>query len=115
MFIRITDGKVFADNGKGSFVAGKRGAGARLEDATSASRTSRRIIHDPLVRKPFLRVFVWTFVFARRPCLLSFAIGLFLAIALDKTGLRFQGSTGRCSSSRTRSPASCRCSSGRAC
>ena len=33
---------------------------------------------------------VWTIVFAAATVLLSFAVGLFLAIALDKKGLRFQ-------------------------
>ena len=64
-FTRIDDGKVFRDNGQGSFVSGNAArssspAGRR----TSASATSAQIIHDPLVREPFLRVFVWTFVFA---------------------------------------------------
>ena len=48
------------------------------------------MIHDPLVRKPFLSVFAWTFVFAAATVFFSFAAGLFLAITLDKRGLRFQ-------------------------
>src|SRR5262249_1128345 len=47
-------------------------------------------LHDPLVRQPFVRVFAWTFVFAVSTVLLSFAMGLFLAITLDKKGMRFQ-------------------------
>jgi len=47
-------------------------------------------LHDPLVRKPFLSIFAWTFFFAACCVLFSFAIGLFLAIALDKKGMRFQ-------------------------
>jgi arabinogalactan oligomer/maltooligosaccharide transport system permease protein len=43
-----------------------------------------------LIRKPFLRVFVWTFAFATLTVLFSFAVGLFLAIALDRPGMRFQ-------------------------
>jgi arabinogalactan oligomer/maltooligosaccharide transport system permease protein len=43
-----------------------------------------RIIHDPLIRNPFLRVLAWTFAFAALSVLLSFALGLFLAIALQK-------------------------------
>ena len=42
------------------------------------------------MRKPFLRVFAWTFAFATLTVLFSFSLGLFLAIALDKAGLRFQ-------------------------
>ena len=53
-------------------------------------RNFSRIIHDPLVRKPFLSIFAWTFVFAASTVFFSFAVGLFLAIALDKRGMRFQ-------------------------
>ena len=35
-------------------------------------------------------MFIWTLVYATLTVFLSFAIGLFLAIALDKKGLRFQ-------------------------
>ena len=68
----------------------RRGARAGLEDGRRHSRTSRASINDPLVQQPFLRVLIWTIVFAASTVLFSFAIGLFLAIALDKRGLRFQ-------------------------
>ena len=44
------------------------------------------------MRDPFVRVFIWTFFFAFSCVFLSFALGLFLAIALDKRGMRFQRS-----------------------
>src|SRR5439155_11623103 len=37
-----------------------------------------------------LRIFVWTFAFAFFCVFLSFSLGLFLAIALDKPGLKFK-------------------------
>jgi arabinogalactan oligomer/maltooligosaccharide transport system permease protein len=89
-FVRISDGVVFKDNGRGSFVSAN---GQELEPGWKTSvgfRNFSRIIHDPLVRKPFLRVFAWTFAFAALTVFFSFSIGLFLAIALDKAGLRFQ-------------------------
>jgi len=89
-FVRISDGVVFKDNGRGSFVAA---GGQELEPGwktTVGFRNFSRIIHDPLVRGPFLRVFAWTFAFASLTVLFSFSLGLFLAIALDKAGLRFQ-------------------------
>jgi len=92
-FVRISDGKVFHDNGLGSFVAGSGAAAEELEPGwrtTSGFRNFSRILHDPLVRKPFLSIFAWTFFFAAATVLLSFAVGLFLAIALDKNGMRFQ-------------------------
>jgi arabinogalactan oligomer/maltooligosaccharide transport system permease protein len=91
-FIRIKDGVVFSDNGRGSFVSG---AGEEIEPGWKTGigfRNFDRIIHDKLVRSPFLRVFAWTFAFATLTVLFSFAIGLFLAIALDKSGMRFQRS-----------------------
>lgn len=89
-FISVDTGAAFHDNGKGSFV---NAAGEALEPGWKTHvgfRNFSQMIHDPLVRKPFLSVFAWTFVFAATTVLFSFAIGLFLAIALDKKGLRFQ-------------------------
>jgi arabinogalactan oligomer/maltooligosaccharide transport system permease protein len=88
-FVRISDGKVFPDNGRGSFASG----GEALEPGWKTHvgfRNFSQMIHDPLVRKPFLSVFAWTFVFAAAVVLFSFAIGLFLAVALDKRGLHLQ-------------------------
>jgi arabinogalactan oligomer / maltooligosaccharide transport system permease protein len=88
-FTRISDGKVFHDNGEGSFVAGKEELEPGWKTHTGFKNFSR-IFSDPLVRKPFLSIFAWTFVFAASAVFFSFAAGLFLAIALDKTGMRFQ-------------------------
>ena len=49
-----------------------------------------KLTSNPLYRDPFVRVFIWTLVYATLTVFLSFAIGLFLAITLDKKGLRFQ-------------------------
>ena len=89
VFVRITDGRLFRDNGRGSFVNGKE----QLEPGWKTYvgfRNFSTMIHDPLIRKPFLSVFAWTFVFAASTVLFSFALGLFLAITLDKKGMRFQ-------------------------
>jgi len=89
-FTRIKDGVVFRDNHKGSYASA---SGEQLEPGWRTRigfANFDRLIHDPLVRKPFLRVFVWTFAFAALTVLLSFALGLFLAIALDKKGMRLQ-------------------------
>ncbi len=87
-FTRISDGKVFHDNGLGSFVAGKEELEPGWKTYTGF-RNFGRIIHDPLVRGPFLSIFAWTFAFAAACVFFSFAAGLFLAIALDKKGMRF--------------------------
>jgi ABC-type sugar transport system permease subunit len=91
-FVRIRDGVVFRDNDRGSFVSA---GGEEIEPGWKTSigfRNFDRIIHEKLVRGPFLRVFAWTFAFATLTVLISFAFGLFLAITLDKEGMRFQRS-----------------------
>jgi len=88
-FTRISNGTVFRDDGKGSFVAGE-------EELEPGWRTYKgfanftSIATDPLIRKPFLRVLVWTVGFAVFTVLASFFIGLFLAIVLDKPDMRFR-------------------------
>jgi arabinogalactan oligomer/maltooligosaccharide transport system permease protein len=90
-FTRISDGEVFRDNGKGAFVA----AGGK-EELEPGWRTNiglanfKSVLTDPLIRGPFVRVFIWTFVFAASIVLISFALGLFLAIVVDKPTLRFR-------------------------
>src|SRR5207253_8672279 len=80
----------FRDNGRGAFASP---AGVELQPGWRTHvgfLNFSNMIHDPLVRKPFVRVFIWTIVFAALTVLLSFALGLFLAITLDKRGMRFQ-------------------------
>ncbi len=88
-FVSLSTGTVYSDNGKGEFV---NGSDVLLPGWKTYIGTSNftAIIHDPTVKSPFLRVFIWTFVFAAGTVFFSFAIGLFLAIALDKRGMRFQ-------------------------
>jgi arabinogalactan oligomer/maltooligosaccharide transport system permease protein len=90
-FVRIDDGVVFANNGKGSFVAAA--TKEELEPgwkAFTGLSNLHKLTSNPLYRDPFVRVFIWTLVYATLTVFLSFAMGLFLAIALDKKGLRFQ-------------------------
>ena len=89
VFVRLSDGKVFHDNGDGSFAAGAEQLEPGWKTYTGFKNFSR-IIHDPQVRGPFLSIFAWTFFFAAACVFLSFAAGLFLAISLDKRGLPFQ-------------------------
>ena len=89
-FVRLADGAVFRDNGRGSFVAA-----SGTEELEPGWKTGvglgnfGRVIHDPLISKPFLRVFAWTLAFAALTVFFSFAIGLFVAMALDKPGMHF--------------------------
>src|SRR5262249_21194260 len=89
-FVRISDGATFTDNGRASFVTG---GGEALEPGWRTGvgfSNFSQMIHTPQVRGPSLRVLLWTIAYASLTVLFSFAIGLFLAIALDKPGMRFQ-------------------------
>jgi arabinogalactan oligomer / maltooligosaccharide transport system permease protein len=89
-FVRIKDGVVFKDNGRGSYVAPN---GEEIEPGWktyTGTRNFGRIIHSPLIRDPFLKVFVWTLIFATLVVFISFALGLLLAVTLNKPGLAFQ-------------------------
>jgi arabinogalactan oligomer/maltooligosaccharide transport system permease protein len=88
-FTRIEGGAVFTDNGRGSFTTS---SGEELEPGWKTGigfANFDKILHNPLVRDPFLRVFVWTFAFAFLAVLISFVVGLLLAITLDKPGMQF--------------------------
>lgn len=88
-FIKLSNGALYRDNGKGEYAHGTDALEPGWK-ANIGTKNFSRIIHDPIVRSPFLRVFAWTFVFAASVVLISFSVGLFLAIALDKKGMRFR-------------------------
>jgi arabinogalactan oligomer/maltooligosaccharide transport system permease protein len=88
-FVRISDGKIFTDNAHGSFTSAD---GKELEPGWKTyigTENFSKVINEPLIRSPFLRVLLWTFVFAFSCVIGSFFLGLFLAITLDKK-IRFQ-------------------------
>ncbi|MEJ7792007.1 MAG: ABC transporter permease subunit [Gaiellaceae bacterium] len=89
-FTRTEDGTVFRDNRRGAYVAA---GGEELEPGWRTNiglANFSAVLTDPLIREPFLRVFAWTFVFAASIVLVSFVLGLFLAIVLNKPTLRFR-------------------------
>ena len=89
-FTNIETGAVFSDNGEGAYEAP---SGEVLEPGWRTHvgfQNFETILTDPLVRDPFVRVFVWTFAFAFLSVLMQFAIGLFLAITLNKPDLKFR-------------------------
>ena len=88
-FVGVDDGSVYRDNGRGSYISA---SGEELEPGWKTRvgfENFTRLLDDPLVRKPFFRVFVWTFGYATATVVMSFALGLFLAIALNVPGMRF--------------------------
>ena len=89
-FTSAETGAVFHDNGRGSYATD---SGETLEQGWRVGvgfDNFRKIFTDPLVRDPFLSVFVWTFAYAGFSVLFTFAFGLFLAITLNKAGLRLR-------------------------
>lgn len=50
-----------------------------------------RAFTNAQIRRPFLRVFIWTFVFAGLSVLLTFAVGLGLSLVLNDHGLPLKG------------------------
>jgi len=89
-FTNIETGAVFSDNGDGSYAAE---TGETIEPGWRTHvgfENFSTILTDPLVREPFLRVFAWTFAYAFLSVLVQFALGLFLAITLNKPDLKLQ-------------------------
>jgi arabinogalactan oligomer/maltooligosaccharide transport system permease protein len=89
-FTDVETGTVYSDNGEGTYEAP---SGAVLEPGWKTHvgfANFKTILTDPLVRDPFFRVFLWTFAFAFLSVLIQFAIGLFLAITLNKPGLKLR-------------------------
>jgi ABC-type sugar transport system permease subunit len=90
-FTNIETGLVYSDNGEGSYADP---SGQVLEQGWRISvglDNFKELFTNPLIRKPFLGVFAWTFVYAGLSVLFTFAFGLFLAIVLNKNGLHLRG------------------------
>lgn len=92
-FTSLTTGAIYVDNGRGNY--------ANVADAQDLLNPGWRspiwfenylsLITDEKVRGPFIGVFIWTMVFATLTVLTQFALGLLVALALDKPlrGRRF--------------------------
>lgn len=78
-------GITYTDNGNGNFVSDADGTvlypGWR---AFNPAQNYVGLLTDPVIRGPFLSVFVWTITFAFVTVLIMFFAGLALALALDK-------------------------------
>jgi arabinogalactan oligomer/maltooligosaccharide transport system permease protein len=89
-FENVETGVVYSDNGEGSY---ESASGEELEPGwrTHVGFTNfKTILTNPLVRDPFVSVFIWTFAYAALSVFIQFVIGLFLAIVLNKPDLKLQ-------------------------
>ena len=85
-FKNLVDGKLYSDNGRGNYSL-PNDATAILEPGWRAPiwfENYSKIFTDPRVREPLAKVFIWTVVFATATVLTTFALGLLLALALNK-------------------------------
>lgn len=92
-FRNLLTGALYADNGRGNY--------ANVEDPADILTPGWRspiwfenyvaLFADPQVRGPFIGVFIWTIIFSVLTVLTQFALGLLIALALDKPlrGRRF--------------------------
>jgi arabinogalactan oligomer/maltooligosaccharide transport system permease protein len=86
VFKNIINGTVYKDNGRGNYQAGSDSA-AILEPGWRAPiwfENYSKLFTDSRFRDPLIRVFIGTVIFASATVLTTFALGLLLALALNK-------------------------------
>jgi len=91
-FTSLETGVVYVDNGSGNFANP-----ANPEDDLVPGwreyvgfKNFASVFSDSQIRDPFISVFIWTFIFAILSVLLSFVVGLGLAVVLNKERMRGQ-------------------------
>jgi arabinogalactan oligomer / maltooligosaccharide transport system permease protein len=85
-FKNIVSGAIYRDNGRGNYQAGSDKT-AILEPGWRAPiwfENYTKLISDSRFRDPLIRVFIWTVIFAGATVFTTFALGLLLALALNK-------------------------------
>jgi arabinogalactan oligomer/maltooligosaccharide transport system permease protein len=81
-------GVVYRDNGEGSFAPTHGEALQPGWKTYNGFKQFSNIVTNPTYRAPFLRVLLWTLVFAASTVIFSFALGLLFAVTLQK---KFRG------------------------
>jgi arabinogalactan oligomer/maltooligosaccharide transport system permease protein len=85
-FKNLIDGTTYRDNRRGNYQA-ESGSKAILEPGWRAPiwfENYTKLFTDSRFRDPLIRVFIWTVIFASATVLTTFALGLLLALALNK-------------------------------
>ena len=82
----LQTGEIYVDNNRGNYVL----EGSPQEMLTPGWRAPvwfenyAKLVTDPQVRTPLIKVFIWTVIFASLTVLSTFAFGLLLALALNR-------------------------------
>ncbi|MBP2412060.1 arabinogalactan oligomer/maltooligosaccharide transport system permease protein [Arthrobacter stackebrandtii] len=87
-FTDVETGATYTDNGEGAFAAAD---GSQLSTGWKINvgfDNFVRAFTDPTLRAPLLSVMLWTFTFSIASVILTFALGLFLAITFNRDDLR---------------------------
>ena len=85
-YVSLIDGSRYKDNGRGNF-ANTANSKDVLEPGWRAPiwfENYKNLFSDTRVRAPLVKVFLWTVVFALSTVLSTFALGLLLALVLNK-------------------------------
>ncbi len=85
--ISASTGVTYVDGGQGNFVNPKNPSNDFLTPGWRAANFPQNFVNlvtNPVMRDPFIQVFIWTVMFALLSVLTTFIIGLGLAIAMDK-------------------------------
>jgi maltose/maltodextrin transport system permease protein len=86
------DGSVVKPDFKQGFFVNQKGERVGVGFRTlSAFDNYLRILTDARIQAPFARMFVWTVAFSALSVLLSFSVGMLLAVILEQKDLRFRG------------------------
>lgn len=87
-FTDVATGDTFTDNGQGAFA---NSAGETLTTGWKINvgfDNFVRAFTDPDLRAPLINVIAWTFTFAIASVILTFSLGLFLAVTFNKEDMR---------------------------
>ncbi|MDQ0754194.1 ABC transporter permease subunit [Arthrobacter sp. B3I4] len=87
-FTDTDTGAVYRDNGKGAFATDSGETLSTGWKIDVGMENFARAFTDPSLRGPLLGVILWTFTFALASVALTFALGLFLAIAFNREDLK---------------------------
>ena len=85
-FTNTQNGKVYVDNHKGNFTNIKDPTDQLLPGWKSFAglKNFTGILSNPKIRGPFIKVLIWTVVFAFLTVVMQFLFGMFIALALEE-------------------------------